>query len=63
MEGYLVHTLYARVKLNAIKINNGMSMSLYQKSRLTLDRIDPGQLKQNVAAWAEVSYLAAELKD
>lgn len=29
----------------------------------TLDKIDPEQLKQNVAAWAAVSYLAAELKD
>ena len=29
----------------------------------TLDKIDPDQLKQNVAAWAAVSYLAAELKD
>lgn len=34
MEGYPVHTLYARVKLNVSKINNGMSMSLYQKSLL-----------------------------
>ena len=29
----------------------------------TLDKIDPDQLKQNVAAWAAVSYLAAELED
>ena len=29
----------------------------------TLDKIDPEQLQQNVAAWAAVSYLAAELKD
>lgn len=29
----------------------------------TLDKINPEQLKQNVAAWAAVSYLAAELKD
>ena len=29
----------------------------------TLDKIDPEQLKQNVAAWAAVSYLAAELED
>ena len=29
----------------------------------TLDKIDPDQLRQNVAAWAVVSYLAAELKD
>ena len=63
MEGYPVHTLSVRVKLNVIKINNGMFMSLYQKSRLTPDKIDPRQLKQNVAAWAAVSYLAAELKD
>ena len=29
----------------------------------TLDKIDPEQLKQNVAAWAVVSYLAAEIED
>ena len=29
----------------------------------TLDKIDPEQLRQNVAAWAAVSYLAAELED
>ena len=29
----------------------------------TLDKIDPQQLKQNVAAWAVVSYLAAEMED
>ena len=29
----------------------------------TLDKIDPEQLKQNVAAWAIVSYLAAEIED
>ena len=29
----------------------------------TLDKIDPEQLKQNVAAWAVVSYLAAEMED
>ena len=29
----------------------------------TLDKIDPEQLRQNVAAWAAVSYLAAELQD
>ena len=29
----------------------------------TLDKIDPEQLKQNVAAWAVVTYLAAEIED
>ena len=29
----------------------------------TLDKIDPKQLKQNVAAWAVVTYLAAEIED
>ena len=29
----------------------------------TLDKIDPEQLKQNVAAWAIVSYLAAEIEE
>ena len=29
----------------------------------TLDKIDPEQLKQNVAAWAVVSYLAAEIEE
>ena len=29
----------------------------------TLDKIDPEQLKQNVAAWAVVTWLAAELED
>ncbi len=29
----------------------------------TLDKIDPDQLKQNVAAWAVVTWLAAELAD
>lgn len=29
----------------------------------TLDKIDPDQLKQNVAAWVVVTYLAAELTD
>ena len=29
----------------------------------TLDKIDPERLKQNVAAWAVVSYLAAEIEE